>query len=230
MDILWEGLKQGIWLIISGDPEVIKVTVLSLAVSGSAVILSLIIGIPLGTFLALSRFPGRRLALSAVNTGMGFPPVVIGLVVLMLLWRSGPLGFLDLLYTPAAMVIAQVIIASPVVTGLSLAAIQQQSPLLKLQTIALGATRWQMLLILWREARLPLLAALMAGFGAVISEVGAVIMVGGNIKDQTRVLTTAVVMESRMGHFDVAVALSAILLALTFAINYVLTHIQQRKS
>jgi tungstate transport system permease protein len=174
------------------------------------------------------RFPGRGLVVALVNTGMGLPPVVVGLVVSIMLWRSGPLGALELLYTPTAIVVAQFVIAVPVVTGLTLAAVQQIPERFRLQVQALGASRLQLLGILIREARLPLLAALMAGFGAVISEVGASLMVGGNIRGQTRVLTTATVLETSKGNFDVAIALSILLLTLTFLVNWALTWIQQR--
>jgi tungstate transport system permease protein len=229
MDLLWEGCRQALWLLIHGDPELVRITLLSLGVSSLAVCLSLLGGIPVGTLLALAEFRGRRLLVSLVNTGMGLPPVVVGLFVMMLLWRSGPLGSLELLFTPIAIVLAQVIIAFPVVTGLTVAALQQLNPRLRLQLLALGASRLQLLWLLLREARLPLLAAVMAGFGAVISEVGAVMMVGGNIRGQTRVLTTAIVLESRMGHFDLAIALGMLLLLLTFLVNWALTGIQQHK-
>ncbi|MCL4517290.1 MAG: ABC transporter permease [Firmicutes bacterium] len=228
MDLILQGAKHALELLIQGDPEIFQVVLLSLRVSGTAVLISLLLGIPLGTILALSEFPGRRLVLSLVNTGMGFPPVVVGLFVSMLLWRSGPLGGLDLLYTPAAMVIAQVALAAPIIIGLTAAAIQQLNPKLRLQILSLGANRRQLMWILLREARLPLLAAVMAGFGGVISEVGAVMMVGGNVKGQTRVLTTATVLETRMGHFDVAIALSLVLLGITFLVNLALTIFQQR--
>jgi tungstate transport system permease protein len=229
VDLIWEGIVKAIGLLISGDPEVLRVTLLSLAISGAATLLSLAVGMPLGVALALSRFPGRRLAVSLVNTGMGMPPVVVGLFVTIMLWRNGPLGLLHLLYTPSAMVIAQLVIAAPMVTGITLAAIGSLNPKLRLQILALGATRWQMLWLLMREARLPLLAAVMAGFGAVISEVGASQMVGGNILGQTRVLTTATVMEASKGNFDVAIALSIILMLLVYAVNVVLTYAQQRR-
>jgi tungstate transport system permease protein len=229
MDLIWDGLSKAFWLLITGDPEVVRVTLLSLEVSGSATMLSLAIGIPLGVALALNRFPGRQLAVSLVNTGMGMPPVVVGLFVTIMLWRNGPLGLLHLMYSPAAMVIAQFVIAVPMVTGITLAAIGSLNPKLRLQILALGATRWQMLWMLMREARLPLLAAVMAGFGAVISEVGASQMVGGNILGQTRVLTTATVMETSKGNFDVAIALSIILMLLIYVVNLVLTYAQQRQ-
>ena len=228
MELIWQGTKEAIRLILSGDPAVLQITWLSLQISTTATLLSLLAGIPVGVALALNRFPGRSLCLALVNTGMGLPPVVVGLFVSIFLWRSGPLGFLDLLYTPTAIVIAQFTIAAPIVTGLTIAAMQQLNPRLRLQLQALGAARWQLLWLLMREARLPLLAAVMAGFGGVISEVGASMMVGGNIQGQTRVLTTATVLETGKGNFDLAIALSVILLVLTFAVNYVLTRIQQR--
>jgi tungstate transport system permease protein len=229
MDLLLTGTKHAFWLLLSGDPEVWRITLLSLQISVSATLISLLLGIPLGTFLALNHFPGRRLALSVVNTGMSLPPVIVGLFVTIVLWRNGPLGFLRLLYTPTAMVIAQVIIAAPIVTGLTVAAIQQLNPKLRLQIIALGASRIQFVWLLLREARLPLLAAVMAGFGGVISEVGASMMVGGNLLGYTRVLTTATVMETAKGNFDIAIALSMILLVLIFAVNAILTYAQQRQ-
>jgi tungstate transport system permease protein len=160
---------------------------------------------------------------------MGLPPVVVGLFISIFLWRSGPLGFLELLYTPAAIVIAQFVIAAPIVTGLTLAAVQQIPQKFRLQMLGLGASRLQMIWVVLREARLPMLAAVMAAFGGVISEIGASMMVGGNIRGQTRVLTTATVLESGKGNFDVAIALSLILLAITFLVNWALTWIQQRR-
>jgi tungstate transport system permease protein len=208
--------------------EVFQITLLSLQISATATALSLLLGLPLGTLLALGRFPGRSFLLSLVNTGMGLPPVVVGLFVAMMLWRSGPLGDLQLIYTPAAMVIAQVIIAFPVVSGLTTAALQALDPRLQLQLLGLGASRPQMVWMLWREARLPLLAALMAGFGSVISEIGASMMVGGNIRYQTRVLTTSIVLDTSMGDFSSAIALALLLLVITFLVNWALTWVQQR--
>jgi tungstate transport system permease protein len=208
--------------------DLVEITLLSLAVSGLATALSLLIGVPIGTWLALSRFRNRGLAITVVNTGMALPPVVVGLVVAFALWRSGPLGDLSLMYTPSAMVIAEVIIATPVILGLTVAALGQLDPRLRLQIMGLGASRWQTVWWLWREARLPLLAALMAGFGSVISEVGAAMMVGGNILHQTRVLTTAIVLDVSRGDFGQAVALGIVLLALAFLVNGVLTWAQQR--
>ncbi len=228
MGLIAEGLAHAVRLVLAGDPEVLGISWLSLRISGAATGLSLLLGIPAGTVLALVRFPGRRLVVALVNTGMALPPVVVGLFVSLLLWRSGPLGGLGLLYTPTAMVFAQLLIALPIVVGLTLAAVQQIPDRFRLQMLALGASRVQLVRVLVREARLPMLAALMAAFGAVISEVGASLMVGGNIRGQTRVLTTATVLETGKGNFDVAIALSVILLALTFLVNWALTWVQQR--
>jgi tungstate transport system permease protein len=210
------------------NPDVWEITLLSIKVSGLATILSLLIGLPFGTLLALGKFPGRGFLLTVINTGMALPPVVVGLAVAMTLWRSGPFGNLHLIYTPSAIIIAQVIISTPVVTGLTAAALQALDSRLRLQLLGLGASRLQMIFSIWWEARLPLLAAIMAGFGAVISEVGASMMVGGNIRHQTRVLTTAIVLETSKGEFGNAIALGILLLIITFLINYALTWIQQK--
>jgi tungstate transport system permease protein len=229
VELIWNGIVTAFALVFGGDAEVWAITWLSLEVSGLATIISLVVGMPLGILLAMSRFPGRALAVALVNTGMGLPPVVVGLFVSIFLWRSGPLGFLDIIYTPTAIVIAQVVIAFPIVAGLTLTSFQTLNPNLGLQLAGIGASKPQTLWLLCKEARLPLLAAVMAGFGGVISEVGASMMVGGNIRGQTRVLTTATVLEAGKGNFDVAIALSLILMALSFAINFILTHIQQRQ-
>lgn len=228
MDLLLEGIKKAFYLLITLDAEVMGITLLSLKVSGIATLISLFIGISVGTIVALSEFPGKKIVVSLINTGMGLPPVVVGLFVTIFLWRNGPLGFLGILYTPVAMILAQAIIATPIVMGITLAAMQQLPKKLRLQILALGATRLQMIWTLIKEARLPLLAAIMAGFGGVISEIGASIMVGGNIKGYSRVLTTATVMETSRGNFDIAIALGIILLLLAYFINLILTHVQQR--
>jgi len=229
MDLIVDGFLKAFHLLISLDREVLGITLLSLQVSGLATMISLFLGISCGTAVALTEFPGRNLVVSLINAGMALPPVVVGLFVTVFFWRNGPFGFMELLYTPAAMVVAQTIIATPIVTGITLAAMQSLPKKLRLQILALGATRPQMLLILMREAQLPLLAAIMAGFGGVISEVGASIMVGGNIKGYSRVLTTATVMETSRGNFDMAIALSILLLFFVFLINLALTLIQQRE-
>ena len=229
MGLIWDGVREAFRILGSGDREVWEITLRSLLVSGSATGLALVIGIGVGAALAFRRFPGRNLAVTLVNTGMGLPPVVVGLVVAIMLWRSGPLGSLNLIYTPAAMVIAQTVIAAPLVTGFTVAALGALPPRLRPQLYALGASRLQMLWLVLQEARLPLLAAIMAGFGAAVSEVGASLMVGGNLGGETRVLTTAVVLAARRGEFAPAIALSIILLALVFLVNLVLTGVQQRE-
>jgi tungstate transport system permease protein len=228
MDLVWSGLRQALAL-VAGDREIWAILWLSLQVSSLATLIALGLGIPAGAALALARFPGRGLLVSAVNTGMGLPPVVVGLFVTLLLWRSGPLGDLEILYTPAAIVIAQAVIAAPIVTGITLAAVGQVPREFRLQLLGLGASRAQMVWVVLREARMPMLAAVMAGFGGVISEIGASMMVGGNIKGQTRTLTTAMVLETGKGNFEVAIALSLLLLALIFLVNAALTAIQQQR-
>jgi tungstate transport system permease protein len=228
MELIWRGIVEAVQLLLRADPEVLGIALLSLELSGLATLAALLLGIPLGALLAFKSFRGRGFVVSLVNTGMGLPPVVVGLFVAIMLWRSGPLGFLELLYTPGAIVLAQLIIAFPVITGLTMAALQQIDPKLLLQLKSLGASPVQLVAVLLWEARLPMLAAVIAGFGAVISEVGAVMMVGGNIMGHTRVLTTATVLETRKGNFEVAIAFSIILLALAFLITWALTVFQQR--
>ncbi len=208
--------------------EIVEIAWLSLLVSGSAVLLAMLAGLPAAVLLYLKKFPGKRLITALVNTGMGLPPVVVGLLVAVLFWRTGPLGFLRMMYTPAAMVIAQFIIALPLIVGLSLAAFEQVDPEVLLQARALGASGFQSVLVLFRESRMGQLAAIIAAFGGVISEVGAVMMVGGNLKGYTRVLTTAIVQETRMGNLRSAVYLALILLVLSFSINLFLTSLQRK--
>lgn len=227
MDFIWQGIQRAITLLTSGDPEVWEITALSIRISGIATMISLLLGLTAGTWLALGRLPGQRFLISLVNTGMALPPVVVGLWVAIFLWRSGPLGNFHLIYTPIAIIIAQTIIAAPVITGLTVSALQQLDPRLRLQLLGLGASRLQMVTRLWREARLPLLAAAMAGFGSVISEIGASMMVGGNIRHQTRVLTTAIVLETGKGDFSMAIALGFLLLLLAYLVNLAMTWIQQ---
>lgn len=228
MEIIWEGTRQALRLVLTGDPEVWEITLLSLRVSGTALLIALLLGLPAAALLAFGRFPGRGLFASAVNAGMALPPVVVGLVVTILLWRSGPLGFLEILYTPSAMVLAQGIIALPIVTGLAMAALQALNPRLRLQLLALGASPLQAVILLLYEARGALLAAVMAAGGRLLAEVGAVLMVGGNLRHLTRVLTTATVLETSMGQFETAIALGIILLTLAFGLNAALTSVQQR--
>ena len=210
------------------DPQVWEITRLSLTVSGLSTLISTLLGLPLGTLIALRQFWGRSILLAIINTGMALPPVVVGLAVAMSLWRSGFLGSMNLIYTPSAIVIAQVIISAPVVVGLTVTAIQQLDERLQQQLFGLGGSNLQVVATMWWQARLSLIAAIMAGFGAVISEVGASMMVGGNISGQTRVLTTAIVLETNKGEFTRAITLGLFLLIITLMINYALTWIQQK--
>lgn len=228
MQLIWDGFVEALRLLLGGDEALYEIALRSLWVSGLALAIAVVLGVPLGGLIALTSFWGRRLTVTVVNTGMGAPPVVVGLLVALFLTRTGPLGQFRLLYSNWAMVIAQVIIALPIMTGLSLAALQQLDVGLRQQIAALGANRLQAFFYQLREIRVALLAAVMAAFGAVISEVGAVMMVGGNIKGQTQVLTGAIVQETRMGRFANAIALAIILVSLAFTANLVLTAIQQQ--
>jgi tungstate transport system permease protein len=226
---IWEGLKQAVRLILQGDPDILEVVVLTLKVSGLATLIGVMIGIPLGLCLAMADFHGRKAIISLVNAGMALPPTVAGLWVSLFLWRNGPFGSLGLMYTPPAMVIAQAIIAIPIVTGLTMAAVQQLNPKLRLQILALGASPLQLWWLLLRECRFGLMGAVMAGLGRVIAEVGASMAVGGNILHETRVLTTSIVLEIRKGQFDVAIALGFVLMALSYGITALLTMFQQKR-
>jgi tungstate transport system permease protein len=227
MDVLWNAIGDALRLLLRGDRETYEIIWLSLRVSLSATAIAFVLGLPLGLLLAFGRFRGRRVALALVNTGMGLPPVVVGLVVTVLLWRSGPFGGLELLFTPTAMVVAQAAIGLPLVAGLSAAGLQHVDPDFRIQMHALGASPARALWEVALEARLPLLAAAMAAFGALVSEVGAAMMVGGNIAGETRVLTTAAVLEASRGEFALAVALGLILLAVAFSVTLALTLLQQ---
>ncbi len=229
MDLIVSGITEALHRLVTLDPDVRDAAVTSLVVSGTATALSVVTGIPFGAWLGLVSFRGRSLVLSLVNTGMGLPPVAVGLLVAIFVWRSGPLGQLDWYCTKQAMIVAQYILAAPTVIGLTAIAIQSVDPMLRLQLIALGATRWQILLVLVRETRLLLLTAVMAGFGAVISEIGASLMTGCNIKGDTRILTTAIVDQTGLGNFGSAIAIAVILLLLVFAVNAVTTWAQQRR-
>lgn len=200
----------------------------TLQVSGAALVLSGLLGVPAGAILALARFPGRRLLILLTYTGMGFPPVVVGLAVYLLLSRSGPLGELHWLFTPAAMVTAQTVIALPLVAGLTLAALEAVDPRLRLQIRSLGAERGQEVRALLWEARPGVAAALIAGLGGILSEVGAAMLVGGNIEGSTRVLSTAIVLVTRQGQFGLALALGGVLLGLTGLLTAGLLRLQRR--
>jgi tungstate transport system permease protein len=230
MGDLIDGVRQALALLLSGDAATWEIVSLSLYVSGLALLWSILLGLPLGALLALRPFWGRRLLIALVYTGMGLPPVVVGLVVYLLLSRSGPLGGLNWLFTPRAMILAQSVISLPLIAGFTMAAIQGLDPALRLQLRSLGASPLQVTQALLWEARLGVLIAIIAGFGSIISEVGAVILVGGNIAGATRVLTTAIVLETRKGNFDLALALALVLLSITFSINAAALQLQQRLS
>jgi len=226
MELIWEGLRDAVRMLAHNEGDVYEIAWRSIYVSGTATIISLLLGVGAGAAIAFRRFPGRLVVLTLVNTGMGFPPVVVGLVVAILLWRSGPLGDLGWIYTPRAMIIAQIVIATPVIIGFTAASLAALPAKLRLQVYALGASRLQMLWIVLQEVRLPVLAAIMAGFGAAISEVGASVMVGGNISGQTRVLTGAILLEQGKGNFGIALALGIVLLAMMVAVNALFTWMQ----
>jgi tungstate transport system permease protein len=226
MDLILEALKEAIRLLAHNRNNVYEIALRSIYVSGAATMISLVLGVGIGAALAFGRFPGRWIAMTLVNTAMGLPPVVVGLFIAILLWRSGPLGELDWIYTTRAMIVAQTLIATPVITGFTAASLAALPQRLRLQVYALGASRLQMLWILLQEVRLPMLAAIMAAFGAAISEVGASVMVGGNIAGQTRVLTGAILLEQSKGNFGVALALGIILLAMMVAVNALFTWVQ----
>jgi tungstate transport system permease protein len=219
MDLLREAIVEAGRLVLSLDPELRQIAALSLAVSGSATLLAALIGIPLGTALYLGRFPARGLATALVNTGMGLPPVVVGLLITILLWRSGPFGGLRLLYSPPAMVLAQFCVAAPIVAGLTRSALGLLDPEIRAALRTDGASERRVAYELARAARGQVLVAVAAGFGRAIAEVGASLMVGGNIVGQTRILTTAIALETGKGEFALALALGFILLLLAFLVN-----------
>ena len=228
MDTIIQGFISAFKLIIAFDPQLLKIIWLSIQVSGGALLLALILGLPLGALLALKRLPLRGLILSLINTGMGLPPVVVGLFVYLLLSRSGPLGFMELLYTPGAMIIAQFILAFPIVTSLSHTAIVNVNPIIRQAAQVLGANPLQEALTVIREARYGIMTGGIAGLGRVTAEVGAVIMVGGNIAGYTRVMTTTIALETDKGNFELALALGIVLLLLSLVINTVLHSVQRK--
>jgi tungstate transport system permease protein len=228
MDLILEGLGEAWRLLTTGENDVYGITLRTAYITGGSTLVALLIGLPLGLALALTRFPGQQGFVALANAGTGMPPVVAGLVVAITLWRSGPLGDLGLIYTPVAIIIAQALIATPLIVAITAAAVMALPPTLHLQVRAMGANQRQYLWLIAREARLPLLVAAMAGFGAVVSEVGASMMVGGNLSGETRVLTTAAVLEVSRGNFGAALALGFILLGFIVAIAVILTAVQQR--
>jgi tungstate transport system permease protein len=228
MDSLFSGLTQAFSLILHLNPELFGIIMLSLKVSGIALLIATAFGLPAGALLGLRRFPGRDLAISAANTFMGLPPVVVGLFVYLLLSRKGPLGFLGLLYSPSAMIIAQTILAIPIVTALCQSAIVNVDPIIRQAARTLGATPRQVTVTIIAEARYGILSAIIAAFGRVMAEVGAILIVGGNIAGYTRVMTTTIALETDKGNFELALALGIILLAISFGINFILHAVQKK--
>lgn len=227
METIVQGFISAFWLIVGLNPELFRIILLSLQVSGLALVLTTFLGLPLGAFLALKHFPFRGLVMSLLNTGMGLPPVVVGLFLYLILSRSGPLGFLELLYSPPAMIIAQTILSFPIVTSLTHAAVVGVDPVIRLAAQTLGATPWQEAATVVREARYGIGAAVIAAFGRVSAEVGAVLMVGGNIANYTRVMTTTIALETDKGNFDLGIALGTILLMLSLLVNVALRAVQR---
>jgi tungstate transport system permease protein len=230
MEEITTGFIEAVRLILLGDPEVRAIVLRTIAVSGAATAFSMLLGVPLGMLLARRRFRGRTFLLGAVNTAMGMPPVVAGLLVWLMLIRSGPFGDFELIYTKWGMGLAQIFIATPLIVGFTAASVQALPPELPDLLAMLGAGRIRSMWLIAREARLGLLAAIMAGFGAVVSEVGASMMVGGNLQQSTRVLTTAIVTETSRGLTERALALGFILLVMAFVVNLWLTMVQQRRA
>ncbi len=228
MGEIYRGFLQAIHLIVTGDQQLMTITSLSLRVTGIALLFSTLVGVPLGSFMGLRRFFGRTVVIAFLYTGMGFPPVVVGLFVYLMLSRVGPMGFLGWLFTPKAMIVSQVIISFPLVAGFTMAAVMSVDPNLRQQVLALGATEWQATVAILKEARIGVIVSIIAGFGSIISEVGSVMLVGGNIKDSTRVLTTAIVLETRKGDFDLAIALGIVVLVLAFLANVFMLRLQGR--
>jgi len=229
MELIWQGLVKAFEMVIAGDQELYQIAWLTVQVTGTATLISIALGVPLGALLGLSSFPGRKGMQGLLNSTLGLPPVVVGLWVSLLLWRSGPLGFLGLMYTPTALVVAQVVIALPRVAALTMAGVMQVDDAVSVQLAGLGANRWQLLWLVIRESHLSIIAACLAGFGAVVAEVGAAMAVGGNIRGQTRILSTAIVLEVNRGNFDLALALSFILMTFSYAVAMAFTLMQQRR-
>ncbi len=228
MDLLLEGLQKAFALILHLDRELLGIIFLSLKVSGIALVIAAVAGVPLGAALGLARVPAKGAIVSLMNTLMGLPPVVVGLVLYLLLSRSGPLGFLGLLYSPTAMVAAQTVLAFPIVTALSHTAVVNVDPIIRQAAMGLGASHFQTTVTVISEARYGIFSGVIAAFGRVMAEVGAILIVGGNIAGQTRVMTTAIALETDKGNFELAVALGIVLFALSLAVNVMLHLVQNR--
>ena len=228
MDSIVEGFRRAFLLIVHLDPELLKIIFLSIKVSGAALLIATTLGLIAGAVIGLRKFPGRGFIISLLNSFMGLPPVVVGLFVYLILSRSGPLGFMGLLYSPSAMIIAQTILAFPIVAALSHSSIIKVDPLMKQASMTLGATHFQVSVTVMNEARYGIMAAVIAALGRVMAEVGAILIVGGNIAGYTRVMTTTIALETDKGEFELAIALGIILLVISLLINIVLYLIQKK--
>jgi tungstate transport system permease protein len=228
MNLILQGFDKAFTLILSLDAELFGIIFLSLEVSGLALLIATMLGLPAGAVLGLRKFPGRGLVVSAMNTFMGLPPVVVGLFIYLLVSRRGMLGFLGLLYTPSAMIIAQTILALPIVTALCQSAIVNVDPVIRQAALTLGATPGQVTVAIIKEARYGIFSAIIAAFGRVMAEVGAILIVGGNIAGYTRVMTTTIALETDKGNFELALALGVILLAISFVVNAALYLVQKK--
>jgi len=228
MEFIFSALAKALNLIVSLDQKLVEIIFLSFRVSGLAVIISSAIGLLIALGLSIKEFPGKHFIITANNTLMGLPPVVAGLFLYLMLSRSGPLGFMKLLYTPAAMIAAQSILATPIIAGLSYAALASADSSIKFTAVTLGATPFQAAIKTMKQVRYAILASVLAGFGRIIAEVGAVLIVGGNIAGYTRVMTTAIALEADKGDFELAVALGMVLLLISFALNVSLFYFQRK--
>ena len=230
MESIISGFSSAFHLILNFNPELLGIILLSLKVSGLALVLATILGLPLASLLGLKRFPGRGILISLLNNFMGLPPVVVGLFVYLFLSRSGPLGFMGLLYTPSAMIIAQTILAFPIVCSLCHSALINVNPIIRQASLSLGATPFQVAMTIIKEARYGIMSGVIAGFGRVMAEVGAILIVGGNIAGLTRVMTTTIALETDKGNFELALALGIILLSISLLINFILHWFQKKKT
>jgi len=228
--VFLKAIGSAVRLLLSGNPEIYQIIGRSLFVSVTAVVLAGVAGIPLGFLLGLRKFPGKALTVKVLYVLMGLPPVFVGLIVFILLSRNGPIGrYYYLLFTPAAMIVAQVLLALPIIAGLTMSAVEERAPWVLETAKGLGADKWRANLTLLTELRIPMIVGIVTAFGRVSAEVGAVMLVGGDIAGYTRVLTTAIVLETRMGHFELAIALGLVLLSLSFLINSLLYQWQYKR-
>jgi tungstate transport system permease protein len=228
METIIESFTKAFLLIFNLDRELLGIIFLSLQVSGTALVIASVIGLPEGSVIGLKKFPGRGFIISVLNTFMGLPPVVVGLFLYLMLSRSGPFGFLSLLYTPSAMIMAQTVLAFPIVASLCHSAVVNVDPIIAQASLTLGATTYQKAITIVREARYGIISGIIAGFGRVMAEVGAILIVGGNIAGYTRVMTTTIALETDKGNFELALAIGIILLLISLIINAVIFTTQRK--